>query len=115
MKVIIAGGRDYIPTLEHEKKIVEILLSIGATEIVSGNARGADAFGEMIAKRYGIYLSTFPANWNLLGKSAGPVRNEQMADYADAVILLKGGRGTEDMRKRSIAHGLQIFEIEEHY
>lgn len=51
-------------------------------QIVSGNAKGVDAAGERFAKKHGIDLVLFPANWEKHGKAAGPIRNEQMANYA---------------------------------
>jgi predicted Rossmann-fold nucleotide-binding protein len=33
-----------------------------------------------------------------------------MAQYADALILFPGGRGTADMKARAVKHGLNIVE-----
>jgi hypothetical protein len=56
--------------------------------------------GERIADRLGIKKVVFEADWNRLGKSAGPVRNMKMAIYADAIVLFPGGAGTADMKKK---------------
>lgn len=59
-------------------------------EVVSGGAKGADASGEKFAlahKRLGCKLKTIPAAWDTYGKAAGPVRNEQMANYADGALI----------------------------
>ena len=69
-------------------------------EIVSGAYyRGADKLGEQYAKERGFKITRFPANWNKYGKAAGPKRNEQMANYADALIAFWDGksRGTKNM------------------
>lgn len=87
-----------------------MLKGFEAERIVSGGCRGADAFGESIARELGLKVDTFPADWSL-GKSAGPARNEKMAAYADACILFPGGRGTADMKRRAQAHGLLIAEF----
>lgn len=44
LKVIIAGGRDYIPQQKHKQQILHLLSnhSPKEIEIVSGGARGAD-------------------------------------------------------------------------
>lgn len=32
-------------------------------------------------------VKQFPADWKTHGKAAGPIRNKQMAEYADAAII----------------------------
>jgi predicted Rossmann-fold nucleotide-binding protein len=113
MRAIIAGGRDFVALLKHVYWLTEIISKNGITEIVSGCATGADAFGERTAKRMQIELKQFPAEWDKLGKKAGPLRNEKMACYADMCILFPGGRGTDDMRRRAIAHGLKVIEYKD--
>lgn len=110
MKVIIAGGRDFKGENIHAEWIKEKFIELDCTEIVSGHCAGADYFGEVIAHIVEIPCTIFPADWAALGKSAGPVRNEQMAEYADACILFPGGRGTEDMKRRALKHGLKVVE-----
>lgn len=109
MKVIIAGGRDFIP----EPKDIITLATLDNEhvfdEIVCGEARGADTFGKEYGKIMGIHIESFPADWNNYGKKAGPIRNEEMACYADAVIFFPGGKGTEDMRRRALKRGLKIL------
>ena len=110
MRVIIAGGRDYKPTTSSWFWLRDRLAELKADEIVSGGAPGADAMGEKIAERLALKLTTFPAEWDKYGKAAGPIRNQKMADYADACILFPGGRGTADMKARAMARGLVIVE-----
>lgn len=97
MKVIIAGSREGVKYSDVIDSIKESGFNI--TEIVSGTARGSDKFGEQFAEDNGIPLSRFPANWNKHGKSAGYVRNTEMAEYADALIAIWDGesRGTKHM------------------
>lgn len=113
MKIIIAGGRDYQPTLYVRQKLKELLVHYGCTEVVSGGATGADALGEELAASMNIPVKRFLPNWNLYGKGAGPVRNIEMARYAEAAILLKGGRGTESMRQATRRAHLPILFDEE--
>lgn len=67
--------------------------------IVSGGARGADKLGEVYAKDNGYNLRIFPADWNTHGYKAGFLRNEEMAEYADALAAFWDGksRGTKHM------------------
>ncbi len=97
MKVIIAGGRDIEDCDPVQTAITESGFKI--TEVVSGGARGVDKSGEALAALHGMPCKVFPADWNKNGKAAGPIRNRQMADYADALIAVWDGqsRGTKNM------------------
>lgn len=80
------------------------------TELVSGNAPGVDVMGEVWAVNKGIPVRRFPANWNL-GPQAGPVRNQQMAEYAEALVAVwkDGSAGTADMIRRAKERGLHTY------
>lgn len=79
------------------------------TEVVSGEARGADREGEIWARLSGLKVSRFPANWTRYGSCAGPIRNADMADYAEACIAFPGGTGTADMLRKAHGKGLKVF------
>lgn len=100
-KVIVAGGRNFNHFGLLTEKCDYLLLNkpTESIEIVSGGANGADKLGEKYAVMRGISLRQMPAKWNLYGKSAGMRRNEEMADYADALIAFWDGNshGTENM------------------
>ncbi len=110
-KVIIAGTRtfdDYEALKAYaDYKLGQIKEDI---EIISGGATGADALGERYAKEKGYTIKRFPADWNRYGKKAGPLRNKQMADYADALIVFWDGssRGTKNMLEIAREQGLKI-------
>ena len=99
MKVIIAGSRNFNDYKKLCKICDHLLQNQANVEIVSGAARGADQLGEKYTKERGYKLTKFPANWNKYGKSAGPKRNEEMANYADVLIAFWDGksRGTKNM------------------
>jgi len=109
VKVIIAGGRDYQCHLDDVLMLHDLHLDNNFTEIVSGAASGADREGEIFACDICIPVKRFPADWETHGKAAGPIRNKQMAQYADAVILFPGGKGTASMRKLAKEYGLKIL------
>lgn len=97
MKVIIAGTRDI---LDYELVLRAIENSgFDITEIVSGKARGVDSLGEIYAALNDLPVKEFPADWNKFGKSAGFIRNKQMADYAEALIAVwdRESAGTKNM------------------
>lgn len=109
-KVIIAGGREFSDFDLLFSKCEKILEKKNFVEIVSGCARGADKLGILYAKKKGFEFSKFPANWDMFGKKAGFMRNQQMADYADALIAFWDGesRGTKDMIQRAKAKKIPV-------
>jgi hypothetical protein len=110
MKVIIAGGRDYNNYEELKWFVSSILIATFDIEIVSGGATGADALGERFAKEYGHKLKIFPADWDKYKWAAGPIRNNEMAEYADALIAFWDGksRGTKNMIDKAKEKGLKV-------
>lgn len=112
MRILICGGREYddlellYDTLEKYKFRTKL--------VISGHARGADYMGEMWADENGIDVQVFPAKWQLHGKSAGPIRNQQMLDEGkpDLVIAFPGGNGTQDMIKRARQAGVEVKVVE---
>ena len=108
MKLIVAGGRDHNLTKDEYARLC--LIDDLVDEVVSGGARGADSWGELYAGKHKKRITKFPADWNTHGPAAGPIRNEEMAAYADALAVFPGGKGTEDMVRRARAHGLLIWD-----
>jgi len=133
MKVIIAGGRDFNDYEKLKKAIAQSGWLI--TEVISGGAKGADSLGERWAEENNIPVKRFPADWNNLKQAgaivkvnkwrkkynanAGFFRNEEMAVYAakghpecGGALLMEGGNGTADMKRRAKKHELMIHEYE---
>jgi len=111
MRVIIAGSRDFE---DYISLLVAIhLAKFEITEVVWGCARGVDTMGKRWADEHGIPDKPFPADWNKWGKSAGPRRNKQMAEYGEALIAIYskpgGTTGTRNMVKQAKAKGLKVF------
>ena len=109
-KVIIAGSRDFADYALLCSFADQVLAGAEDIEIVSGGARGADALGERYARERGYALKVFPADWKKWGRAAGPIRNGQMADYADALIAFWDGQssGTRDMIQKAEEKGLAV-------
>lgn len=75
-------------------------------EIVQGGAKGADMYGKMFARKYGFEMTQMDADWDRYGKSAGYIRNKEMAEYsvkADISVLVAfpaadaDSKGTDNM------------------
>jgi hypothetical protein len=89
MKVILAGSREITDYSELLTAISTAKFEI--TEVVCGMAAGTDKLGEKWARVNNVPVKEMPADWNKYGKPAGPIRNRQMAEYADAAIVLWDG------------------------
>lgn len=111
MKTIIAGSRgchDFKLLLD---AISESGLGDAITEVVSGGALGVDKLGEKFAKMFNIPVKLFLADWKKYDKAAGPIRNREMAKYADALIALHSNNsaGTANMIEEAKKRNLKIF------
>lgn len=118
MKLIIAGSRTMNMTAGHIDMLVRYLKIDNITEIVSGCAAGIDQAA--IQYHYLVYphnpectLKRFPANWDEHGKAAGPIRNKEMAKYADTLLLIWDGKskGSANMKKEMTKLGKPIYEV----
>lgn len=91
MNLVIAGSRDFndydILLRECDLLIEQLQWDKKHLKIVSGTARGADKLGEYYAKNKRYELILMPAKWDLHGKKAGYMRNQEMAKIANQVIL----------------------------
>lgn len=112
-KVIVAGSR-----LMFQYKIVEKTLNKvfkgenkEDIEIVQGGAKGADALGKLYAEKYNIDCKEFSANWDLHGKAAGILRNQEMADYSNTCVVFWDGisRGSRNMIETAKKKGLKVL------
>lgn len=116
MKLIIAGGRDIALTVNEIAEDLNNSLpnwKTDLTEIVSGGAKGVDASGEKFAKSVGLPIKRFKADWNKHGKAAGPIRNKQMAEYGDLLLLCwdEKSKGSASMKREAEKAGLRIMEM----
>jgi hypothetical protein len=108
MKIIIAGSRTVPYTTDIDSIVEDSCFEI--TELVCGEARGADLHGKNWATMYkpnSIPVKSFPADWDKYGKSAGYIRNKQMGDYADGAIVIfdkeitRGSKNMLDYMRKS--------------
>lgn len=113
-KLIIAGGRTYSDFNQVEASFFAYLeehrLESKDILIVSGGASGADRLGEQLAKKHRLAVKVFPADWKQHGKAAGPIRNQEMAIFADGLLAFWDGasRGTKSMITLAKGEGLVV-------
>lgn len=96
MKVVLAGSRDIFDPSLLELAIIDSGYEI--TEVVCGKALGVDTLGEEWAKANNIPVKDFEPDWKSHPFNAGFIRNGDMAEYADAAIILhNGSNGSANM------------------
>ena len=110
MKVIIAGSRE-IADINVDAAMTASGFKGSIDEVVSGGAMGVNKSGEEWAMLSRIPVKVFAADWTRFGKSADTKRNEQMAEYADALVLIWNGRSTgiRSLQNTALRHGLKVY------
>jgi hypothetical protein len=98
-RVIVAGSRDFNDYNLLQATLDKLLSNKKKVIIISGTTRGADRLGEQYAKERGFAMVQFHAQWDIYGKRAGYLRNEEMAQNANACVCFWDGvsRGTSHM------------------
>ena len=113
MRVLVCGDREWT----HETTIRRRLQQLPRdATIVHGAARGVDRLAAVIARRLGWsaeQIEAFPAEWDRLGTSAGPRRNQAMLNSGIDLVLafhndLTQSKGTADMVRRAQAAGVPV-------
>lgn len=132
MKLIIAGGRDLKPSFAFISNSIQLLKPyVHGTikEVVCGKAPGVDTEGEHWAGHMNVPVKYFPAPWDDLehpeavikyrkngsqyNAAAGPIRNKQMAEYGDVLLLIWDGKssGSANMKLEMEKLGKPVFEV----
>lgn len=115
-KLIIAGSRNVVVSTSQISDAVDRMLEMHdliPVEVVSGCARGVDRCGEEYATEVGLRIKRFPAQWSTHGRSAGPMRNLEMARYGDALLAFWDGssHGTRDMIDAMRGRGKPVLVV----
>jgi hypothetical protein len=112
MKILITGDREW----SNPELIGEVLSTYGKnTIVIHGNCRGADKMAGLSARKLGLEVKVYPAQWGYYHKAAGPIRNQQMLDYEhpDRVIAFHDhlwdlSKGTKDMVQRAMIANIEV-------
>ena len=104
MRIAVIGSRSFYDYeyFKIEFKIFLEELSIKEYKIISGGAKGADAFGAKYAKENNKEIVEFLPDWEKYGKKAGFLRNNTIWDNADIGIAFWDGKST------GTAHSFEI-------
>ena len=121
MILLVTGGRTFCEAVEGksredymaERMALGFALDwIGPSSVIVGDADGADRWTRIWCERRGVKFTEFTADWDKLGKRAGPLRNQRMVDMRpDAAIRFLGGTGTADCAARCESAGVPVYEV----
>jgi hypothetical protein len=112
-RVLVCGGRDYRDRVELFACMDALHKSNPISCIIHGGAKGADSLAGKWASERGIHCEVFPADWRFYGRSAGPIRNQEMLTIGrpDLVVAFPGGRGTANMVRRADDADVPVIEL----
>jgi hypothetical protein len=118
-RLLVCGGRAY-----DDREVMDTWLWLfrgawGPFHLIVGydpndpKFQGADQLAYEWAKRHGVTGSCFPAQWDVHGDRAGPIRNHLMLTRGRPEIIAHapGGRGTADMIRRAEAAKRHLIPI----
>lgn len=111
--VLVCGGRFFAGQKRMWSALDRLDRIYKFKTLLHGGASGADTLADKWADQRGLHKIVVKADWGKHGKSAGPIRNQEMLDmYApNLVVAFEGGRGTADMVRRSKLIGIPVEEI----
>lgn len=129
LRVVVFGGRDFSDQRLMDETLDSFHADIGIAMLIEGEANGADKRAAHWARRRGVPVEPYPADWDdithadarparsaggkMYDAAAGGRRNQQMIDEGrpDCGIAFKGGSGTADMKDRCELAGVPVFDI----
>jgi hypothetical protein len=112
--LLVCGSRDWTD----EDQIADVLCDYANEDVrvIHGGARGADRLAERVARVYGYAVQAYPADWEVHGNAAGPIRNRLMLDRnPDRVLAFhkNQSRGTQDTIDEARRRGIPVTVYEE--
>lgn len=116
MRILICGDRYWADASAIERELLKVIVGvdISTITIIHGCASGADCLGGMVAKRLGLKVDEYPADWKQFGRRAGPIRNSQMLNEGKPDLVLafhpniELSRGTGHMVLISRKAGVEV-------
>jgi hypothetical protein len=112
-RVLVCGGRDFSDRATLTAALDRLHAERGFTLVIAGGARGADTMAEEWAASRGVPCDVYMAEWERLGRKAGPIRNARMLTEGnpDLVVAFPGGRGTAHMVRIARRAGVGMVEV----
>lgn len=114
MKVLITGDRNW----KDRQAIFRVLYGLPEdTIIINGDCCGADRLSTDVARELNFETHVYPADWDNLGKKAGPLRNRAMLHQEEPDLVLafhsniKESKGTKDMCRYAKGQGVPVILV----
>lgn len=86
-KILVTGSREF----DDGQMMLDALTAEMDGErliVISGGARGADAYAHFVASKLsGVLSATMLADWDNDGRGAGPIRNSAMLELGPDLVL----------------------------
>ena len=120
VRVLICGSRDLASPTPVDL-VLNGYLAVGTPTVIEGRCPfgGADLYAETWATWNACPHEPFPADFDGLGKKAGPIRNQKMLDEGNPDVVwafvnkpLSASRGTADMVRRARVAGIPTYVVE---
>ena len=117
MRVLICGDRHW----ENREAIRSWLAKLqdwGYDTVIEGGAKGADRIAEQEARLMGFTVIEFPAEWDLYGRAAGPIRNKQMIVEGKPELVvafhsdITQSKGTANMVSQARKAGIKAIVVD---
>lgn len=121
MKLIIAGSRtitdrsavaDAVGASPWRLESAPIDWSFIVDEVVHGGADGVDTIAGEMASHSDVDVTVFEPDYDAYSGQAAPIiRNEEMAEYGDALLAVWDGKssGTRNMIEQALDRGLETY------
>lgn len=109
-RVLVTGSRRWTDAAAVERELVFCRPGV----VIAGGAPGADRLAAQIARRRGVEVQEYLADWRRHGRRAGVLRNLDMLREGDPSCVLafhddlSGSRGTAHMCGAALAAGLPV-------
>jgi hypothetical protein len=108
--VVVTGDRNWT---NRESVFREFSKLPPNTVIVHGGCRGLDTIAGEVAIGFGFSVDVHEAKWDLYGKAAGPIRNQEMLDLKPKKVLafhpnLESSRGTKDCVREAMRRDIPV-------
>jgi predicted Rossmann-fold nucleotide-binding protein len=110
MNLVVTGGRNYVMTRADYQYLESVVRLTGARAILTDGTSGVAAQAEAWARRRGLTVQRYTADW-LSERNASPTRrNDMLAQAGDAVVAFPGGNATADMVAKAWLKELPVHE-----
>ncbi len=123
--VLVTGSRNWrkISLVRHRLELYDQAWRVAKNNIIliHGDASGADQHGKVIGQELNWSIIGMPAQWTKHGKSAGPLRNQEILNILKSLrevgfttvveaFPLQNSIGTYHMIKLARAEEFNVFE-----